>query len=704
MNYLPDLSIEETEGKTRLNFEFTIVETEFPLSPCSLEIHQYTSTYPCVRILTHNENCPYDWGKTIEFNQIRVDVEVEGIRHFNLYNELGEIDSAQSFYPFGTQAERGNWFMFSHNEISKKTIKELSLKGVWSKLPQVAEGYTGIYKNYAQEPPLTNESFQIKVEYQKNEKWYPCPDTVLPLFTEQEGGLKEEAEISFRMTDENGVPVAEHTYLPYTASDRGTNLLFRVTLNAPAIGFGMEAYRRLFADVMIYNSSRKEKEQKEIPLAPLVPLLSDMELTYKATWNSDDDKADPAHLVRITDFQEFEECPLVSVDTPLPFLEDLANERNLYLKFEGMRSDKKIYMYVDLSYIKKDMFLSDGSFIGDSPSLVLDYRKDGRWIALQPEYVLLEATYGFTQNGFMELFIPEEIQNVSFFWLRARLKGNSGPYPAIRNIYLNCLKVVAENGDGTSLPVETIQKMQIEDPRVGSIFQPLPGFGGKVKEGAAEVSIRQSARIAHRNRAVTPKDYERMVLEQFPDILKVHCLSSMCTGDRDVYVVVFSYTDGNPYPTTPTWKLAEIRNWLSTRISPFVSLKVCNPYYQKVDIMCEAILQRDSEDEGEIRRRMTGQIRDYFALWLQTGELPELGKKYSYKELHTRLANDPDVLHLVALTVNGIQPDVQATDINAEDQSIPDEHTPIGTVLIPCDIQIVLLPYSETYEESVNPI
>lgn len=702
MDYLPTVSIGETDGKTKLTFEFTILEMEYPLSPCLQEMHDCTSIYPCIRILTRNENCPYDWIKAIEFNRVSIDVEVEGIRHFNLYNELGEIDSAQAFYPFGIQGERGTWFMFSHNEISKKTVKELSLKGIWSKLPQVTGGYADIYKNYVQDPPLTNESFHIKAEYQKNDKWYPCPDTLLPLFTEQDGELKEEADIHFRMTDEGGMPIAEQPYLPNTACGRRTNLLFRVTLNAPAIGFGMEEYRRLFADIMIYNSSHKEKEQKEIPFSPMIPLLSDIELAYKASWNSDDEKANPLRLLRIADFQEYEECLSPSNDISFSFLEDLKNDRNLYLKFAGMRSDKKICMYVDLSYIRKDMFLSDGSFTGDSPCLELDYRKDGKWVELKPEYLLLEATYGFTQNGFIELFIPQEIQSIPFFWLRVRLNGNSGPYPAIRNIFLNCLKVVADNGDGTPLLAETIQKMQIEDPRVGTILQPLSGFGGKPKEGTSEVSIRQSTRISHRNRAVTPKDYERMVLEQFPEIPKVHCLSNMCTGDRDVYVVVFSYTDGNPYPITPAWKLAEIRNWLSTRISPFVSLKVCNPSYQKVEIVCEAILQNDAEDEGEIQRRMVCQIRDYFALWLQTGELPELGKKYSYKELHTRLANDPDVEQLVALTINGFQPNVQATDINAEDQSIPGEQISIGTVLIPYDIRIVLLPFRESIDETAD--
>ncbi len=693
MSYLPEIFLDSGQDAAYLRFQFTVTEVEYPLSPCSEEIHGCSTVYPCIKILTNNRNCPYDWAHTLAFNQLGIDVEVEGIRHFNLYNELGEVDSTQPFYPFGTQAERGAWFRFCNEEISCKTVSEVSLKGAWNNLPQIPGSYTGLYKDYKQDPPLTNQSFLIKLEYQKNEKWYPCPENLIPLFQEEGDGIKEEAQIRIRMTDERGKPLAIPSFPSNTTYSRGTNLFFRITLHAPSIGFGMEGYRRLFADIMIYNSRHNDKEQKEVPSSPVVPLLADLELSYKASWKSDDEKSAPFRLVRITDFAEHEEC-LLNPGMPLDFLEDLGNERNLYVKFTDMQGDKRVRMYVDLSYIQKNMFLSDNPASDASPYMEFDYRKSGQWLAFSPESLLQESTYGLTQDGFIEFTLPRELHGVSSFWLRVRLKGDVDQYPAIRNIYLNCLKVVAENGDGTPLPAETIEKMQVNDDRVESVLQPLPGFGGRAKETIAEIAIRQSSRIAHRNRAVAPGDYEQMVLDQFPEIQKVYCLPKTCTGYKDVYLVVFSYTEGNPYPLTPTWKLAEIRDWLSPRISPFVSLKVCNPSYRKVDVVCEVVLQEDAEDEGEIRRRMTIQIQDYFALWLRTGDLPELGKKYSYKELHTRLANDPDVQELVRLSINGVQPHVQATDIHAEDQCIPEGGVPAEVVLIPQDIQIILLPHS----------
>lgn len=690
----PAVSVGKRNGKINLIVEFVVTEVESPLSPCLAEVHGYATVYPCVRIGIKNENCPYDWVKEVAFCRIGIDVEVEGIRHFRLYNELGEIDSTQAFYPFGSQAERGGWFMFCNEEINKKAVCEVSLRGTWSKLPQVPGGYASLYRSYGQQPPLTNQSFQIKTEYRKNERWYPCPDGVFPLFREEADALKEEAEISFRMTNAHGEPVVNRFPPSSAVYGRETNLFFKVTLNAPSIGFGMEEYRRLFAEVMIYNSRHKEKEQKEVPSSPVIPLLSDIELAYKASWQSGKGEGISTRLCRVTSFAEMEECPL-DMDASYDFIEDLKNDHNLYFKFAGMKTDKKVSLYVDLAYRKKDMFFPEDERAKVSPYLELDYRTNGKWVPFNPENILREETCGMTQNGFMEWILPADLQARPFFWLRARLQGNVEQYPAIRNIHLNCLKVVAEDGDGLPIPAGTIQKMKVEDGRVGSIMQPLPGAGGRARETISEVSIRQSARISHRNRAVAPGDYEQMVLDQFPEIRKVYCLPQMCTGKQEIYIVVFSYTEGNIYPITPAWKLAEIRNWLARRISPFVSLKVCNPSYRKVDVACKAVLQEDGEDEGEIRRRMTAQIEDYFALWLRTGDLPELGKKYSYKELHTRLANDPDVQRLLSLTINGIQPEVQATDIDAEDQYIPDANIPMEVVLIPHDIQIILLPFSD---------
>ena len=57
---------------------------------------------------------------------------------------------------------------------------------------------------------------------------------------------------------------------------------------------------------------------------------------------------------------------------------------------------------------------------------------------------------------------------------------------------------------------------EINDPNFKNvkIFQPFNSFGGKNEESKEEMYIRISERLNHKDRAITVKDYERIILEK----------------------------------------------------------------------------------------------------------------------------------------------------------------------------------------------
>jgi hypothetical protein len=59
---------------------------------------------------------------------------------------------------------------------------------------------------------------------------------------------------------------------------------------------------------------------------------------------------------------------------------------------------------------------------------------------------------------------------------------------------------------------------------------PYPSFGGRVTEDNAEFYNRVSERLRHKDRAITIFDYERLVLESFPDIYRVKCIDHTDEG------------------------------------------------------------------------------------------------------------------------------------------------------------------------------
>lgn len=671
------VSYENLNGENRLVFEFTLCESDKLPFTCSNKAHSTTTMYPAVRILADNNNCPYDWATQITFQSICIDIDVEGIRNFNLYNELGEIDSAQPFHAFGAQGQQGAWFMFGNEEIARKNITEVSLIGTWSKLPQTENGYNDLYKDYSSMPPVTNESFRIKTEWRKNGKWISDKDTCQALFTTINGKLDENALIKFDLSQ-------------YEQSQCDC---FRVMLQEPAIGFGMEKYRELFANTMIYNSRQKEKKQRNIPISPIIPMLSDMKLSYKASQQIDMNNYTDDSCIRLSRITMFPENKTIAItdNTPQAFLPVIDAEHAVYIAFGNALGRNRIKMFFDMVFTKQNIFSEDIS-ITSYPQLEWDYTSEEKWIPLPSEAVRTENTCGFTQSGYIEIEMPESInrQHVdanSLFWLRIRFIGDTRACLAARCIYMNCLNVTAENGDGASLPAMTIQKLQKENEQVDSIIQPFPGFGGKLAETPEQSFIRQSYRIFNRNRAVTPVDYEQIILEQFQEIEKVYCIpQTHNTITQGVNIVVFSPSDdNNQYPLTPSWKLVEIRKYLSAYISPFAQIQVINPTYQKVDIECIITLKPRVSDKGRVIRRMTSRIRHYYAQWLRKGTLPELGQQYSYKELYTRLVNDMDIQELQKLTVNGKW--LEDVDIDIKDWYLSG-NTP-WSIIVPGKISII---------------
>lgn len=668
----------------QLIFEFTIDKKQKALLPCSIDIHGAATTYPSVRILADNKNCPYDWATQISFESVGIDVDVEAIQNFELYNEQGQVDSTQPVYLFGTEGLKGAWFMFGNKEIIGKDLTTLSIKGLWNKLPQTANGYTDIYKDYPYTPAITNESFKVMTQWKNNGQWINCEDGPQPLFQITGNKPNERAEVTFNLSQ---------------CSDQNSGL-FRVTLQEPAIGFGMEKYRELFAETMIYNSRQKENRQKKILSSPVIPLLSDIELSYKSRGRIDMisyNENSFIRLSRVTTLPE-EGLSVIEGNKSQPLLPSLDSEHTLHIGLVNALGQSRIKIYFDLVFIMRDILLGETTS-DNPPQLEFDYMKDRNWVSLSYESIKAENTCGFTQSGHIEISLPQKIEqdSHSLFWLRVRVIGDIRLCLAVRSIHLNCLSVVAENGEGVSILAGTITKFQQDNAHIESIVQPFSGFGGRPAETSAQSAIRQSSRISNRNRVVTPSDYEQFILEQFRDIKKVFCIPQSTNGtSQNVNIIAFSDSGDNAkYPTTPAWKLTEIKKFLSAYSSPFSRIRVINPCYEPVKVECTAILKPGVQDKGVVTERMSRRIREYYAWWQQKGLLPDLGRQYSYKEVHSILANDVDVDELQKLTVN----DKWIDDVGVEIEDLCFSGNTPWSVIVLGKISITLLSEKKDIEK-----
>lgn len=667
-----------------IRIDFTIDDRIGALSPCTEDVHGGVTEYPCIRFQTSKDNYPGFLADVIRFDDVKLDIVVDGIRNFRLRNVLGDADSTQSFMPFGVMGERGAWFSFGHDELDCLPLTEVRLNVQWDKLPQSSGGYADIYKNY-NEQQLTNASFHIATSYRVANDWIKCKDSPSPLFIEHDNVLSDKRCISFAIdTDSVG-------FAPQECS-------FRVMLDGPEIGFGVGEYQRRFAEVMMHNV--KNKKQQPVPHQPVVPIFSEMSLSYHAQWCRKQNRGIGLKLSKINLLGELVPCPLPAIGDGYCMLENSITDKYLYIRFVGLSGERRIRLYVALAFVDQDFWVDVEPRISKTdlqPALRWEYQCGGYWKVLGAEKMLQEETDGLRKNGYIEFFLPDGMNDCDeSFSMRVRIEHENPQCLALDGLYLNCILVQAENGTGSSIPAGSLKKSLFEESNIASIWQPFPSFGGSPAEDVDVIAKRRSGRIAHRYRAVSPKDYEQLILEQFPSVEKVHCLPRTEQSEKFIHIVVFSHTEGVKYPFTPAWLLAEIERWVTSHISAFARVKVCNPEYHSVDITCRATLKEGIFDDGSMRHRLCHVIEDYFAPWIKIKGLPELGKLYSYKELYMRIMNVSGVDELLDLSINGVNHGINMMDIReSHDFLMPDASCPAWTVLIPKIDKLELLPFDK---------
>lgn len=679
-----------------LCFEFMLAQDEASPTPCNEEMHGTVTEHPSLRILTGNTACPYTWAKELRFDAVEIRTEVSGIRNFTLYNELGGVDTSQPFSPFGIQAARGAWFLFGNEEMGLKPLQEVRLRGRWQKLPETEAEFNAIYKEYVAQAgnPVGTDSFLLATEYQKDGKWHPCPQEEQHLFVpdNREDRSLACAKVVFDFTSPH-LPMQNMGIGSYEYS-RDKDGFFRATLQAPSIGFGTEAYRKLFTEVMIHNSHCKEKERKPLPTEPAVPLLADVELSYSAVEETALSKPEDSSL-RLSRITALPEPDRLSggkdAGTVLPFLPTAPSDHLLYFAFSRAKGEQHVRMYLDLALPREKIPFYHPQ-PGKGVTLSWQYRDGTDWKDPGTTAVLAEETRGLTQSGFIEIKLPEKISDRQTdsrgrLWLRAAVKGDISACLAIRGVWTDCIRLAAGNGDGSPLPAGTIQKPDEADDRIEAVTQPLPGFGGRPAETESEAAARQSSRLGNRHRAVTIKDYEQLVLEHFPEVDKAQCIPvPREKGASEICLVVFSRAEDSRYCLSPAWKLAEIGRMVSRYAPPSVTLQVMNPVYETVKVHCKAVLWDKVQDEGKAIRQLVTLARDYIAPWYRQGGIPRLQQRFSYKELHARMANHEDLMKLVTLEVDGRS--LPHVDIDTEDLVFAGSHP--WSVLLP-EVQIELL-------------
>lgn len=655
-----DIDAECTSSGDYLRFLFTIGQDGAAPEPCAEETHGMVTTYPALRILTSNDGYPV-WAEEIEFESITIKVSVSGIHDFTLYNELGEVDTTQPFPPFGTQAERGAWFLFGNREMGMKPLKEVTLRGKWQKVPETRAGFNDIYRDYGI-GTVNASSFRIRTEYQQERQWHPCADGGQELFGFDGNGRMQDADITFRFPHTNILKQTTEDDIYEYARDKDG--FFRVTLDCPHTGFGVTAYRNRFTEVMIHNGRCKEKKQLPIPQEPPVPMLADVELEYKAEKQIPMTSTGGKHRIVTVTFADTSDTPPCEDKEQL--LPVLPSDRILCLAFADAVGEQGVRIYTDMA-LPQDRIPYSIPDTDVTVRLTWQYWNGVEWEKISADNIVAEETAGLTQSGYIEIYFGDTVRaewqdSNGRIWLRAALTDDDSTMPAdttaclaLRGVWTNCIRVTAQGGDGMPLPAGTILATVEDDGRVGSVMQPMPGFGGMPAETEAQSAACLAARLSNRHRAVTARDYEQILLEHFPEVDFVRCLTlsekESVKGAAEIRIVTLSRAEDRRYFLSSPWKLKEMERTLRKYAPACVRLRVVNPLYEKVMVRCRATLHCHVRDMDKVKADMTRIAENYLMPWRRNGSLPVPGQTFSVKGLYARMINHEDLKQVSSLEV-----------------------------------------------------
>ncbi|MCB0636117.1 MAG: baseplate J/gp47 family protein, partial [Lewinella sp.] len=290
----------------------------------------------------------------------------------------------------------------------------------------------------------------------------------------------------------------------------------------------------------------------------------------------------------------------------------------------------------------------EGTAIPEAPAVRLKWeylKANDRWAApsggAPPVHLRLhDDTQQLTHAGTINFAIPadatldSQLLPKGLAWLRVSILPEALiPYPNelitgaichLRSIHAQT--VVAQLRDDKyadthyrqPLPPDSVEAFAEPAPEIVDIQQFYPSFRGRPTELPGDFQLRASERLRHKNRALSPWDYERLVLEHFPQVYKTKCLPTVERAGEVTVVVIPDRNYAKPhdplYPKASREELADIKAMLAQHAPPFANLKVVNPHYETLQVEFQVKFVEGTA-QGHALRQLREDLVRYLSPW-----------------------------------------------------------------------------------------
>ncbi|MCB0840573.1 MAG: baseplate J/gp47 family protein, partial [Bacteroidetes bacterium] len=367
-----------------------------------------------------------------------------------------------------------------------------------------------------------------------------------------------------------------------------------------------------------------------VPKEPYTPEITSLSMDYKAKSAGNQ----PAFFHLYPFGQNYQQFSLKAENPDL--LPPFTDEGNLFIGINNLRPGSVLHLLFQMAESTADPFT-------EQAVVRWSFLANNTWIPLEQGFdILSDETNGLIKSGIIDIKIPRNINRENtilspeLFWLKVSVYERAIAISETIDIHTQAARVrfVNRGNDLERLakPLEagTITEAVDSFEEIEAVNQFYDSFGGRPEEKNISFYTRVSERLRHKGRAVTLFDYERLVLEHFPQIYKTKCithtLGRMAGASQDNhlaagFVVIAVIPNLQKIPSANRLKpranvalLKDIEKLIRKKTSPFVRLKVLNPDYENINLSGK-ISFVEGGDETFLLEKLKQDIQQFLAPW-----------------------------------------------------------------------------------------
>ncbi|MCB0502660.1 MAG: baseplate J/gp47 family protein, partial [Bacteroidetes bacterium] len=661
----------------KITFTLTVPADKDPIVAYDPAVHlgSLSTTEPVLKIILEHKDAEafiYPKLSSTHISNVHLKVNVgningtydeNGIKNLELHNDESPLNPTKPFYPWGAEPKVGNSFVIGSDEIFYKKGAKLQLNFNWKDYPLSSDGSVNLsVLDYDSGSGVKYNSFNstnrtksgddgyvphVEVEKLSKNKWVSLQNNQQVFRDNATAPVKDKVSVELDLTAASHKELFLEKDQNWKAYVTNPNKGFlRIKLNND---FGHRDYYMALQSFFKLN-----QDSATAPAYPYQPTLQSFSISYEAgcslsmtTTDSDAFSNRQLSFFHIGPFGDSEQHKVLSGDA-ISLMTGLVNKTegvykdqgSLFIGLENLNPGDTQSVLFQLQEGSEDPLL-------DKPEnhLIWQYlSKNNSWKTFTEDEVG-DNTNGLIESGIINFIIPKDaaLEHTAMasglIWIRCSVTQATDAVCKIIGIYPNAIEVkriIPSNTEYSTMLTEAggIKKLFKPESKVKKIEQPFTGFDGKPKESSESFYRRVSERLRHKDRAITIWDYERLVLQAFPEIYKVKCLNhtkiggslsegnlvynEVAPGNVSIITIpdLANRNDIDPLkPYTKKSTLKNIEDFLNERTSCQVKLWTAQPDFEEVKVKCTIVLRKEYPDINYYKEVIQKDITNFLSPW-----------------------------------------------------------------------------------------